>query len=251
MQLWQMSRFSLRSPEQNEKNPGGDEPAKPENICLCLYIYIYRTPNNQFFWMDVWWNNHFPRHPTETIHKKWGDSCSIRGNIRGDSTSGVWPGYFGDQMTSETRFDCNLLGFLKEMAAKVASKVSKRCYCFFLCADFFLFWRRFWSVKAFRHRSLGVFFLFFTSDMFYVYYVLYIVYMYRSNMSTFWIRRTPPQKLQVYHLPQGGKAFLVPQKKTKGLDAWLKSRRWWSESPVVLEVLLSELSTWKTYTPED
>ena len=39
-----MSRFSLRAPEQNEKNPGGDEPAKPANICLCyiiVYIHIY------------------------------------------------------------------------------------------------------------------------------------------------------------------------------------------------------------------
>ena len=39
-------------------------------------------------------------------------------------------------------------------------------------------------MKAFRNRSLHVFFSFFlTSDMFYVYYVLYIVYMYRSNIN--------------------------------------------------------------------
>ena len=201
MQLWQMSRFSLRAPEQNEKNPGGDEPAKPANICLCYIIvyihilYIYRTPNNQFFWMDVWWNNHFPRHPTETIHQKMGCLEYIRVTFVQHSwwlifqhppstrefrlTSNV---QVFDLATLETRWQARqgspIFSAFKQMAARVASKVSKRCQCFFLCCvpifskgDFEV-WRR----LGIDH-CMFFFHFFWLLICFTLYYVLYIVYM--------------------------------------------------------------------------
>ena len=74
--LWQRSRFSLRSPRAKWKESRWWRASKASKYMFMLYdvyIYIYNIRNpktTSFFEMDVWWNNHFPRHPTEAIHQK-------------------------------------------------------------------------------------------------------------------------------------------------------------------------------------